>query len=146
MAHSYRQGIFRPRNKEKYKGNVTNIYYRSGWELKYMVYLDKHPDVLKWSSEEIVVPYISPIDGRMHRYFPDFIVWLRTPNGYKTVMIEVKPKTQTKEPKIQKRVTESYVRKVMTYGVNQAKWKAAEEFCKDKGWEFTIMTEDELFK
>jgi len=146
MAHSYRQGVFRPRNKEKYKGNVTNIIYRSGWELKYMVYLDKHPDVLKWSSEELVVPYISPVDGRMHRYFPDFIVWLRTPNGPKTLMIEVKPKTQTQEPKIQKRITESYVRKVMTSGVNQAKWKAAEEFCKDKGWEFTIMTEDELFK
>ena len=73
MAKFY-QGRFKPDNPQKYKGDSSNIIYRSGWELRLMRYLDKHPHVTRWNSEEIIVPYRSPIDGKMHRYFPDFYV------------------------------------------------------------------------
>ena len=139
------QGIFRPRNPQKYKGNPSNIIYRSLWELKLMRYLDDHPDVLGWGSEEVVIPYRSPIDGKLHRYFPDFIVKKRNKDGTtSTVIIEVKPRAQTIEPKVQKKATKRYINEVMTWGVNQAKWKAAENFCKDRNWRFQLMTEKEL--
>lgn len=110
-----------------------------------MTYLDGHPDVLQWASEEIVVPYRSPLDGRIHRYFPDFWVRKRTTNGnVETVLIEVKPLKETMEPKPQTRITKRYLREVATWGVNQAKWKAAEEYCKDRNWNFIKMTEQEL--
>lgn len=139
------KGFFRPKNPSKYKGDPSNIVYRSSWELKLMTYLDGHPDVLQWASEEIVVPYRSPLDGRIHRYFPDFWVRKRTTNGnVETVLIEVKPLKETMEPKPQTRITKRYLREVATWGVNQAKWKAAEEYCKDRNWNFIKMTEQEL--
>ena len=139
------QGKFTPKNKGKYKGDPTNIVYRSGYELKLMSYLDKNPNVIKWSSEEVIVPYISPIDGRRHRYFPDFLVTVINREGIKeTLLIEVKPKVQTVPPEKKKRITKRYINEVTTWGVNQAKWKAAEEYALDRGWKFTIFTEDEL--
>lgn len=139
------KGFFRPKNPSKYKGDPSNIVYRSSWELKLMTYLDGHPDVLQWASEEIIVPYRSPLDGRIHRYFPDFWVRKRTTNGnVETVLIEVKPLKETMEPKPQTRITKRYLREVATWGVNQAKWKAAEEYCKDRNWNFIKMTEQEL--
>ncbi|SVE28479.1 uncharacterized protein METZ01_LOCUS481333, partial [marine metagenome] len=89
------KGKFRPQNIEKYKGNPSNIVYRSGWELDFMKYLDRQPEVLQWNSEEIIIPYKSPIDGKWHRYYPDF--WVRTSKGES--LIEIKPKKQTKPPK-----------------------------------------------
>lgn len=103
--------------------------------------------VISWSSEEIIVPYKSPVDGRWHRYFPDFVIKVKNKTGeLKTWMIEVKPKKQTKEPIPQRRVTKQYITEVTTWGVNQSKWKAATEFCKDRKWEFVIFTEDQLPK
>jgi hypothetical protein len=143
---AYKQGFFKPQNPHKYKGDPTKIIYRSGWELRCMSYFDLHPDVIWWSSEEKVIPYRSPVDGRMHRYFVDFLININNKNGkLETVMIEVKPKAQTQEPKKQKKITKRYINEVFTYGVNQAKWKAAEEYCADRGWKFMIMTEDEIF-
>jgi len=110
-----------------------------------MVYLDENPNVIEWGSEELTIRYISPVDGRYHRYFPDFIVKARKPDGSTKVMVlEVKPDYQTKEPKKQPKKTKNYLTEVMTWGVNQAKWAAAKEFCLDKGWEFKIITEIEL--
>jgi hypothetical protein len=141
----YYQGKYKPKNPQKYLGDPTNIVYRSGWELRLMRYLDSHPNVLEWGSEEVVIPYISPIDGRYHRYFTDFIVKQINRDGNKeTIIIEVKPKAQTKPPEKKSRVTKRYVNEVKTWGVNQAKWKAASEFCKDRGWKFQLITEDEL--
>ena len=105
---------------------------------------DLSEKVLKWASEEISIPYISPMDNDWHRYFPDFFVLLDTEQGPRGVVIEVKPDAQTKPPKQQKRMTKRYLREVMTYGVNDAKWKAAREFCKNKNWDFRIMTEHDL--
>jgi hypothetical protein len=139
------QGIFRPKNPKKYIGDPNNIVYRSSWECKIMHWFDQNDDVVSWASEELVVPYKSPIDNRFHRYFPDFIVKVKTRDGtMKTLMIEVKPKKQTIPPEPKKRVTKQYVTEVTTYGVNKAKWKAAHEYCLDRGWEFKIMTEEHL--
>lgn len=147
MAYGYKQGFFSPKFPKKYIGDPTNIVYRSGWEKRVMQSLDENTNVLRWASEEIVVPYISPIDNRPHRYFVDFYVEARAVDGsIKKMLLEVKPAAQTQPPKSPKRKTKRYISEVMTYGVNEAKWKAAKEFCKDKGWEFRIITEAELFK
>lgn len=142
MAYS---GRFSPKNPKKYIGDPTNIIFRSLWELRVMKYLDENPNVIEWKSEEIAIPYISPVDNRRHRYFPDFIVKVRRANGSThTLMLEVKPKAQTIEPKVQKKKTKRYITEVVTWGVNQAKWAAAKEYCLDKGWEFKLITEDNL--
>lgn len=141
----YFQGYFKPKNPEKYSGDPTNIIYRSSWELKLMMWLDNHPDVIKYASEEIQIPYRSPIDGRWHRYFPDFLVKMRDKSGKpKTILIEVKPEKQTIAPAPKKATTKSYLTEVMNWGVNSAKWEAAREYCKDRGWEFMVMTEKHL--
>ena len=134
------RGKYRVSNPRKYKGDARNVVYRSSWEYKFMQWCDSHPSVEEWASEEIIIPYISPVDGKRHRYFPDFYVKV----GNKKYIAEVKPSYQTKEPKTQKRNTKKYISEVMTYAVNQAKFKAADEFCKDHGWEFMIVTEKEL--
>jgi hypothetical protein len=139
------KGRFTPKNPSKYKGNPTNIIFRSLWERKLMVHLDENKSVIQWSSEEIAIPYISPLDNRYHRYFPDFYVKGIDENGKLVEMlIEVKPKKETIEPKKKKRVTKQYITEVTTWGKNQAKWKAAEDYCSDRGWQFKIMTEDHL--
>ena len=112
-------------------------------------YLDGHDNVIRWSSEEVVIPYRSPIDGKRHRYFPDFYVeQINTNSKIDKILIEVKPKYQTVPPTAQttktKKPTKRYINEVKTWGVNQAKWEAAEEFCKDRGWKFRIFTEIEL--
>lgn len=108
--------------------------------------LDKDPNVIWWASEETVIGYRCPTDRKAHRYFVDFTVRVRQPDGKeKTLLIEVKPKSQTKPPvKTKGKHRRTYINEVMTYGKNTAKWKAAEEYCKDRGWDFIIMTESEL--
>jgi len=145
------KGRFRPKHPEKYKGDPTKIIYRSLWEFKFFRYLDIHPDIMWWQSEEVVVPYVSPIDGRYHRYFPDVVLRKRTPEGKtETIMIEIKPKAQTRPPDRAKkntpkgRISRRYLNEVKTYGINEAKWKAAQNYCTDRGWHFQIYTEYEL--
>lgn len=141
----YHQGYFTPVNPEKYKGNSKNIVYRSSYEFKYMMWCDNNPDVIKWSSEEYFVNYISPIDGNWHRYFVDFYIEYYDINrNIKKALIEVKPFKQTQEPKRREKITKSYINEVKTYGVNQAKWKYAQAFCAKKGWDFKIFTEEQL--
>jgi len=121
------------------------IIYRSLWELKFMKWCDTHNHILEWGSEEIVVPYRSPLDGRVHRYFPDFYIKVKNKNGIlKKYIIEIKPKKQTLEPKKPKRKTKNYISEVTTYVTNQAKWEAAREWCLDRGLEFLILTEEHL--
>lgn len=142
MAYS---GKFQPSYSRKYKGDPTNIIYRSLWERKFMVYCDLNENILEWGSEEIALPYRSPIDNRIHRYFPDFYIKVKESSGQiKKYIIEIKPKKQTIEPKVKKRKTKSYIYEVYEYAKNQAKWKAAEEWCLDRGYEFKVLTENEL--
>lgn len=138
----YRQGLFKPINPKKYLGDPTNIVYRSSWELKLLKYLDLSEHVLAYGSEETVIPYISPLDNRYHRYFIDFIV---VNKDRKVLLIEVKPYAQTLPPKQSKGMKkERLLKETTTYLVNQAKWNAAKEFCKNKGWEFVVLTERDI--
>jgi len=140
------KGFYKPQNPDKYKGDPTNIEYRSGWELKLMQRLDADPNIIWWQSEETIIPYRSPIDNRIHRYYVDITARCKTSNGgTKTILIEVKPAAQCQPPAIMEgRKTKRYISEVMTWGVNSAKWKAAREYCKDRGYEFMLMTEKEL--
>ena len=139
------KGRYSPKNPEKYKGNPTGIIYRSLWERKLMVYLDENKSIIQWSSEEIAIPYISPLDNRYHRYFPDFYIKAIDKNGnIVEQLLEVKPRKETIEPAKKKRITKQYITEVTTWGKNQAKWKAAEEYCLDRGWQFKLITEKEL--
>ena len=139
------KGKFKPKNYKKYKGDPTKIFYRSLWERTFMRYCDNNSAIIEWNSEEIVIPYISPVDKRVHRYYPDFYIKMQQTNG-KVVreIIEVKPKRQTLPPKPQQRKTRRYLTEISTYAVNQAKFKAAEDYCKDRGLTFRILTEDHL--
>ena len=138
-------GRFKPKNYKKYKGDPTNVFYRSLWERRFMVYCDNNPNVLEWGSEEIIIPYKSPLDKKVHRYFPDFFIKYKNSSG-KIIreIIEVKPKRHLSPPKEPKRKTKRYLGEVNTYIINQAKFKAAEEFCKDRKLGFRILTEEHL--
>ena len=139
------KGKYYPSFPRKYKGDPTNIIYRSLWERKFMVYCDKNDNILEWASEEIAIPYRSPVDNRVHRYFPDFYMKVKERGGkIKRYVIEVKPAKQTKPPVKPKRQTKGYIREAYEYAKNQAKWKMAREFCADRQWEFKLVTEKEL--
>lgn len=133
------KGRFKPQNPKKYKGDPNNVIYRSSWELRVMKYLDNQPKVEWWASEEMFVRYRSPIDERVHRYYPDFVVKTKE----KTFMLEVKPFHQTQKPK-QKRKTKKFLQEAATYAVNQQKWRAADMFCQEHGWLFKLVTEKDL--
>ena len=132
---------FIPIFPEKYTGDPTNIIMRSSWETRFASWCDKNPSVLKWSSEETVIPYRCPTDSRIHRYFVDFKITVSTG---KTYIVEVKPAAQTQPPIYPGRQTQRYITESLTFIKNKAKWEAAIEFAKDRGWEFKIITEKEL--
>jgi len=126
---------------EKYTGDPSNIIMRSSWETRFASWCDKNPSVLKWSSEETIIPYKCPTDNRIHRYFVDFKITVTTG---KTYLVEVKPKIQTQPPIYPGKRTQRYLQESLSFMKNQAKWEAASEFAKDRGWEFKIITEHEL--
>ena len=138
------KGWFTPKHRSKYKGDSENVVYRSSWELRVMKWLDDNPNVIWWGSEEIIIKYRSPLDQKIHRYFPDFIVRLKQKNGTEsTVVIEIKPQKQTVKPE-QKRKTKRYLQEAATYAINQEKWRAADLFCKEHGWQFKVLTEKDI--
>ena len=140
------KGRYNPIHPKKYKGDHHNIIYRSLWERKFMVYCDTSDNIIEWGSEEIIIPYLSPLDGSMHRYFPDFYIKVRQHDGsVKKFIIEVKPKKQCSPPeKTPKRKTKRWFKEVKTWGVNSAKWKYATSWCENNGMEFKILNEDHL--
>ena len=141
----YHKRKFIPTNPSKYAGDPTSIIMRSSWETKFAIWCDKNPAIVKWHSEETVVPYVSPIDNRMHRYFIDFKVKVLDKNGaLKEYLVEIKPFNQTMPPIPQQRKTQRFLKEVQTWGVNDAKWKAARNYAKQRGQEFIILTEKEL--
>jgi len=143
LSKTYK-GWFRPKNPKKYKGDAGNIVYRSSWERKVMNWLDENPNVIWWASEELPIKYISPVDNKVHRYYPDFIVRIRQKAGQETTLVlEVKPDAQTRMP-TQKRRTKRFIQEAATYAVNQEKWRAADKFCREQGWQFKVITEKHL--
>ena len=144
MAESIKSR-YKPSNPEKYQGNPNNIICRSSWERRFCVWCDRNENIISWASEEFSIPYMSPVDKRVHRYFPDFYMKVKERNGkIKRYVIEVKPAKQTKPPVKPKRQTKGYIREAYEYAKNQAKWKMAREFCADRQWEFKVVTEKEL--
>jgi len=139
------QGTFRPKNPNKYKGDPSNIIYRSSWELTVFKYLDSNPAIIKWASEEFFVPYRNPMTNRIHRYFPDVYLKYRNKEGNITETVwEVKPKKQTQPPRIPKRKTKSWRYNAEQYVINEAKWTACKKYCDKRGYNFQIITEDVL--
>jgi hypothetical protein len=139
------KGKYRVNNVEKYKGDITNIVYRSLWELRFMKWCDSSKSVIEWGSETVIIPYVSPLDKRIHRYFVDFYIKVKTAsNLIEKYLVEIKPERFTKPPEIPERKTKRFIDEVFQYGVNDAKWKAAFEFCKDRNMKFIILTEKDL--
>lgn len=127
------KGKYKPTYPEKYKGNPTNIIYRSLWERKFMIYCDLNEKIIEWGSEEIALPYRSPIDNKIHRYFPDFYIKVQEDlNQIKRYLIEIKPSKQLVPPPKPKRQTKQYLYEAYEYAKNQAKWKVAREYCEQK--------------
>ncbi|AIX18303.1 head completion protein [Synechococcus phage ACG-2014f] len=140
------KGVYKPSNPKKYIGNPNQIVYRSGWERKFMVYLDSRETVQRWGSEEIAIKYWNPMKKKVARYFPDFYVeYVKKGGGIKKCLIEIKPHRECSPPKYTKRTKNVMIAESL-YAQNTAKWKAAEEFCLDNGLEFRILTEKDLFK
>lgn len=135
------RGKYKVKKPEKYEGDYTNVIYRSLWERQFFRWCEDNSDVIKWSSESVIIPYICKTDGKPHRYFMD--VKVRFSSG-KTVLIEIKPEIQTQPPKQPKRKSKKYINEVMTYAKNISKWEQAEKYCKKRGWEFKIFTEKTL--
>lgn len=141
----YNQGKYVVKFPEKYVGDVSNVVYRSGWELRFMLWCDSNSSVLKWQSEETVIPYRCGTDNRLHRYFLDFRIQVMTKTGIvKTYLVEIKPYAQTIPPVYPGKQTKRYLTESMTFIKNQSKWKAAEQYAKERGWEFIKITEYEL--
>ena len=139
------KGVYKPKNPKKYRGNPSKIIYRSLWERKYMIYCDNTPYILEWGSEEVVIPYRSPIDRRVHKYYPDFYIKVREKSGkISKYIVEIKPKKQTKPPYGKDKRTAAYKREALTFAKNRAKWDAAEDYCDDRQMKFLILTEDHL--
>ena len=139
MAYKYHQGIFKPKFPAKYKGNPKSIFFRSGLEKRFFLEFDENPQILFWASEEMFVLYVSPKDNKVHRYFVDCII--ETKDG--KIMIEIKPYSQCYRPKATKN-TKKLITETIAYEVNQAKWKAAEAFCKEHKMKFMVCTEKDL--
>ncbi len=142
---SFKQGYFKPQNPTKYRGRSDNIVYRSSYELKFFMYLDREPEIVAWASEEpfMIVPYRDPVSGRQRRYFPD--VWMKKKSG-EEFLVEIKPSSQTKPPPRQTngKVSPKYMRAAATYVINESKWNSAKARCAHLGWKFVIVTEREL--
>jgi hypothetical protein len=139
------KGKFRTKNPLKYKGDVGNIVYRSLWELRFMKWCDQNISVQEWGSETVIVPYVSPLDKKVHRYFVDFYIKIKDKNGrIQKYLVEIKPERFTKPPSIPERKTKKFIDEVFQYGVNEAKWKAAFEFCQDRNMKFMVLTEKDL--
>ena len=136
MAYS---GIYKVKNPKKYRGDFTKVVFRSGWELKVFIWCDNNPDVKEWSSEEVVIPYFYAVDKKYHRYFVDLKIKYKSG---KTVLVEIKPEKETELPKVTK--TKKYMTEALTYVKNINKWEAADNYAKDRGWEFQVWTEKTL--
>lgn len=142
MSRKYRQGLFRPKNPKKYKGDPTNIVFRSSYEKIVFIWLDNNESCIEWGSEEFFIEYISPVDHKIHRYFPDIKATFKTSKGIKTYIIEIKPYIQTIPPNPSRgKSKKTLLEENITYAINEAKWNSAIDYCNKKGYEFKILDE-----
>ena len=142
---NYVQGLYQPKNPEKYIGDKTQIIYRSSWELRSFKWCDNTESIIQWSSEPFPIQYFDQSTNKIRRYFPDLFVKIRDKQGIiKTYLIEIKPKKQTNSPKKGRKKTSTYLNEVATYKKNLSKWQQAEKFCESNNMIFKIITEKEL--
>jgi hypothetical protein len=135
------KGKYKIKNQDKYIGDAKDVVYRSLWERQAFKWCENNPKIRGWNSEEIVIPYISDVDRRLHRYFVDLLIVMENDEVF---LVEIKPKKQTIKPKAPKRRTKKHIKELTTYVVNTNKWKAADKFAEKKGWKFQIWTEETL--
>lgn len=147
MARNYMQGRYNPERPDKYIGDPRNIVYRSSWERRAFLFADRTPAIIKWGSEEKIIKYWDPTTEKERRYFTDLQIWVQQPDGStKKFIIEIKPYDQTHPPrKTAKKSDKTYLEEMRTWAVNDAKWKAAREWCRRNGFEFLIWTEKDLY-
>lgn len=137
----YHQTSYRIKNPHKYKGNLNEVFARSSWELEFLNWCDNSSFIVEFASEEIVIPYVSPVDNRIHRYFVDFYLKMKDKDDeIKEYLIEIKPENQIFAPKKQQKQTKQYIDKIMTYGINKAKWAAAIEYCDKRNMTFLLLS------
>lgn len=145
MTTNFRQGLYTVQYPAKYMGDPTKVRYMSSWELRTHTFFDTNPNVVRWGSETVVVPYIKPTDGKLHKYYVDYFVEYITKSGERKIeLIEVKPLKQTTMSKARTPKTKLYEN--ITFAVNTAKWMAAKTYAESKGWQFRIVTEQSIFK
>lgn len=139
-------GQFKPKNPQKYQGNVKEIYYRSSFELTAFKICDTEPGILAWNSEEEIIPYTNPRTGKTSRYMMDLKLWTKNINTgeVQITLVEIKPEVQTQPPRRGNKKNETYLKECATWSVNQAKWQATEEYCRQRGWNFVKWTEEHL--
>jgi len=141
----WKKNIYKPLNSSKYKGGCK-IITRSTWEYRFCRFLDLNENVISWISEQPLIPYINPNTNTQWNYHPDFVIKVKTISGLKTQMIEIKPKKQTLPPVITEGKRKStIIKEQMMWNMNKAKWTAAKKYCQSRGWEFVVLTEDNLF-
>lgn len=144
MKESYKR-YFKPKFPEKYRGNSKGIFNRSTWETMFCKWCDENRNILEWSSEELAIPYISPVDNKPHRYFPDFVIKVKEKDGkINTYIVEIKPLLQTHPPKFPGKKTKKYLYEAKSYAINTIKWKYAQKYAEQRGWKFMLITEKEL--
>lgn len=148
MAVKFHQGFFKPRNPEKYAGDVTKIVFRSSWEKVAFNWCDINPSIIRWQSEETIVPYLNELDGKLHRYFVDLLIKVKTNSGIETILIEIKPQSQIDRPvppkKKTKKALANYQQAIDEWIKNAQKWKAATEYAKQRNWKFQLLNEYDL--
>ena len=137
---------FKHKNPQNYIGNSANIICRSLWERTFCKYLDENQNIIRWSSEELVIPYVSPIDDKIHRYYPDFLFEMKKNNMVETLVVEIKPAKQTEEPIRGKKSKKTFLTETVQFQINKSKWESAKKLCHANGWKFVVLTEKDLFK
>jgi hypothetical protein len=140
----YVQGFYNPINPEKYIGNIKEIVYRSSWELRAFKWADLTDNILEWSSEPFPIRYFDYSTNKTRRYFPDLYLKIKTKEGIKRFIVEIKPEKQTKPPKQGRKKTKTFIQESLTYEKNVSKWSQAEKFCKDNDMTFMVISEKEL--
>lgn len=135
------KGRYTIKNPDKYAGDARKVIYRSLWERNTFRWCENNPKVKLWNSEEVVVPYVSSVDKKLHRYYVDLLIQM---DNKKTYLIEIKPKKETQPPKPRSRKTKKFINEQLTYITNRDKWEAANKFAEHNGWKFQVWTEETL--
>jgi len=139
----YFQGFYTPLNPKKYKGTMP-IIYRSSLEYHFSRFCDVNKKIIEWGSESNIIPYVKPVDGKVHRYYVDYYIVFEYNGKREKFLIEIKPYKQTILPTRGKKRNKTILHEQLAYAINQSKWESAERYAKSRGWTFKVITENDL--